>query len=127
MTDIDELKSRVNDIRASRGESSGIASLDAGGAIPPDELLDSDTTLVDITASSATVILVDASSINVKVTLPAASLTQTYFIKKIDESNNYVLIEPQSGEKIDNNDNIRIIVPYTCITIHSDGDDWWII
>ena len=126
-TDIEEFKSKVNDLLASRGADSGVATLDAGGALPPDELLDSTSQVSDYTAANYTVILVDASSVNVIVYLPTAADNLTYYVKKIDTTQHSVFIKPDGDDKIDDADYIEIQVPYTCFTVHCDGSNWWII
>lgn len=76
-----------------------------------------------------TVILVNATSGAVTVTLPAAASYKGrhYYIKKIDSSINTVTIDGNGSETIDDQLTAVISVQYTCLTIFSDGAEWWII
>ena len=82
------------------------------------------------TAGDEMVILVDATSGDKTITLPLASTSpgKVYYIKKIDTTSHKVTIQPNAvDEKIDNETNYEIVVPYTCITPNCDGNNWWII
>ena len=81
-------------------------------------------------AGNEMVILVDASSSKVTITLPIASTNvhKVYYIKKVDTSNNKVIVKGyQESEEIDGEKEFDITVPYTCITPICDGTNWWII
>jgi hypothetical protein len=129
MAETDELKSKLNDLIASQGAARGIAQIDAGGAVPPDTLLDNTTITSVATAGGATVILVDASANDVIVNFPEAaeSTNYTYVIKKIDTSSNAVYLNPYGSDKIEDESVIEITVPDTSITIHCNGTGWVII
>ena len=75
------------------------------------------------------VILCDCTSQNVLVFLRAAARgrSRSYTIKKIDEGGNGVVVYPNEGELIDGQENYELLVPYTSITVFSDGDNWWIL
>ncbi len=75
------------------------------------------------------VILVDASSRDITITLPSAVEfnNRTFYIKKIDSSLNNVIIDGEDDETIDENDTITTNVQYLCLQVASDGANWWII
>jgi hypothetical protein len=75
------------------------------------------------------VILVDASSGTVTVTLPAASgnAGKVYQIKKIDSSGNTVIIDGDGAETIDEAPTLTTTVQYEAFTLVCDGTEWWII
>ena len=81
----------------------------------------------DITAGSNKILFCDASRGQITVTLPAAEENLTYYIKKIDESDNHVVIDPDSADEIDGNLTFALANPYECIKIICDGTDWWVI
>jgi hypothetical protein len=84
----------------------------------------------DFTAKDYVVYLVSAVTNTVIVTLPLASLStdKLYYIKKIDSSGNYVVIQPQSGDFIDGQTAYNITAQFECITVISNGiANWWII
>ena len=78
------------------------------------------------------VILVYNSGFNVNITLPSAALNtgKRFDIKKVDDGN-VVRIKGQSGQTIDGVDIFSgswdILVQYECITVVSDGANWFII
>jgi len=74
-------------------------------------------------------ILVDASSAEVNVILPEAqgNLGRIYHIKKIDNTGNNVVIDGHSNETIDGETTKSIQFQYTCITVTSDGSNWFIL
>lgn len=84
----------------------------------------------DYTAGDEMVILVNATSRDITITLPACSTNPgaVYYIKKVDTSNHRVIIKTDGPEeKIDDEDEFDIAIPYTCITPLCDKSDWWII
>ena len=88
------------------------------------------TKTYNYTAGDEMVILCDASSNNIAITLPTASTnaSKVYYIKKIDTSSHIVTIKGNvPSETVDNEEEYKIAVPYTCITVLCDGSDWWII
>ena len=74
-------------------------------------------------------VLVNASSGDITVTLPAAAshTNRIYTIKKIDSSEHTVTIDANSNEKIDGEETIDLNLQYQYITIACDGDEWFII
>jgi len=87
------------------------------------------TTVSSSTVVGSSVVLVDATSAAVTVTLvPALNwIDQVMRVKKTDTGPNYVLIVPQSGEKVDNTATVAITQSYTCLQLVSDGSNWWIV
>lgn len=82
----------------------------------------------DYTASlSDYMVVADAASNEVKISLPSASSChkREYIVKKVDNSNNNVIIESDSF--IDGAINYRIYTRYTSIKVKSDGTTWHII
>ncbi|HSX05664.1 MAG TPA: hypothetical protein VLF69_04305 [Candidatus Saccharimonadales bacterium] len=84
------------------------------------------------TAYSATtsdeVILVNAASAGVTITLPTAvGNTNLYRIKKIDSSTNFVTIATSSAQTIDGGATAVVKVQYVSVSLVSDGSNWSII
>ena len=80
-------------------------------------------------ASSDTVILADATSGAINITLPAASgaAGARCFIKKTDSSSNTVTIQRSGSDTIDGGTSAVIRVQYTCLQLVSNGSNWFII
>lgn len=83
----------------------------------------------DYTIVDETLILADATSAAMTVTLPAAStLVDTpVHVKKIDSSSNAVTIDGNGSETIDGQLTAAMAVQYTTLTLVSDGTEWWIL
>lgn len=81
-----------------------------------------------ITAND-TVILGDATSGNVTITLPLASIASGYrfCIKKSDSSANNVIIARSGSDTIDGSTSATVSVQYVSLTVVSDGSNWYII
>jgi len=77
--------------------------------------------------SSDEVILADATSGDITITLPSASTGLHYYIKKIDSSSNKVIVDGDGSETIDGSTTQDIISQYDTIEIVSDGTGWYII
>jgi hypothetical protein len=72
-------------------------------------------------------ILVDASAGQVTVTLPAAVMDGMFFnIKKIDSTENFVVVVPESG-LLDGDSSQLIIDPWQSMSVQSLDGDWFII
>lgn len=73
--------------------------------------------------------LCDATSGSLTVTLPAAGAYkgQRFYIKKVDATANTVTIDGDGSETIDGAATAVIAVPMTCLTVVSDGSNWWIV
>lgn len=72
------------------------------------------------------VVLVDATSGSVTITLPASVSGKYFDIKKIDTSVNTVIVTPTSGT-IDGDPNVVISSPYASITIVGDGVNFYVL
>jgi len=81
------------------------------------------------------VILVDASSNDVTVTLPLVTdafnapsiISTTYAIKRIDNTPaNTVLVFPQLAASIDGDINVSLL-PLAYVRVVTDGNNWWIV
>ena len=93
--------------------------------------------VVNISAVSTTYIIVDdddviicdATSAAFTVTLPVAAdnIGKTYHIKKIDISANAITVDGNGSETIDDGATAIITTQYECITVVSDGTEWWIV
>lgn len=72
------------------------------------------------------IVLVDANSGNIDITLPAATTNsnKTYTIKKTDSSANYVKLIPGGGDTIDGETTFYLLTTQQSVTIVSDGTVW---
>lgn len=79
--------------------------------------------------ASQTVILCDASTGAITVTLPAASANggRRYFIKKIDSSAAAVTIDGNASETIDGDLTVVVRLRYRTVLIVCDGSNWHIL
>ena len=114
--------------KGSPGESGGAGA----GATP------STQTLYEVTVATSSlsagmdgnrIILVDASSGDVTVTMPRANRVKglVYHVKKTDSSTNDVIIQPQNSELIDGEDCFIIERQNTNFMIVSDGTAYYVI
>ena len=102
------------------------------GGLPQWETLPTPTVLAvstNITASSATTHIIDASSGPLTIALPAATVKQDayYNFKKIDSTANPITIIPDGLDTIDGNPNIVIEYKNSAIDLVSNGYAWYII
>lgn len=83
----------------------------------------------NITAGSDQVLLVDATTGAINVTLPAANTKtgKTYRIKKTDSTTNLVTIIPNGAETIDGYVNMIVAYHNSTIDIVSNGNYWYIV
>uniref|UniRef100_A0A6M3JQG3 Uncharacterized protein n=1 Tax=viral metagenome TaxID=1070528 RepID=A0A6M3JQG3_9ZZZZ len=82
----------------------------------------------DYTLSSGDgLILVDASGGQVNLTFPAASTLpgKMFKIKKVDTTNNKVVLIPQTGEELEDKVLQNLVCFGDCPEIVSDGDEWY--
>jgi hypothetical protein len=85
------------------------------------------TETANYTATAADeTILMNATSGDVTVTLPAAAAGKRYTIKKLNAPPNKVKIVPSSGT-IEGVTDIEWSVKYQGYTVQSDGTNWWIV
>ena len=77
------------------------------------------------------VILVNASGGIRTVTLPDATLSgmtgRLVFIKKVDSSDNNVVVAAASGQTIDGAADQQIYLQYESMTVVCDGTNWYIL
>lgn len=88
------------------------------------------TKMDDYDAADEMVILADASSIAITISLPTAttSSAKVYYIKKIDSSGNAVTIKGDSiDETIDGETEIVLTLQYQYVMIICDASDWFIL
>jgi hypothetical protein len=78
--------------------------------------------------TSDEIILVDAGSGNVVLTLPtAAGNSNAYDVKKIDSSTHTVTVNTTSSQTIDGGATVTLQVQYASITLVSDGSNWFVV
>jgi len=80
----------------------------------------------DYIANCGEIVLVDASSQQVTVTLPTPKRGCWVVVKKIDSSTNYVIVDG-AGATIDGSATLTISTQYESYILVSDGYDWYII
>jgi len=106
----------VADINITSVISETVQSISSNSVIDPD---------------NGTIILADASSAAITLTLPAASANngKMFKIKKKDNSANAVNVQPASGEKIDGTTNqvISLESPYAGVMVFSDGTEFYLM
>lgn len=75
------------------------------------------------------VVLVDASSAAVTITLPAAATNagRSYHIKKIDSTSNAVTIDGNASETIDGETTQVFSIQWTSLHVYCNGTSWFII
>lgn len=73
-------------------------------------------------------ILGNATGGTITFSLPAITGTQgkRYYFKKVDNSANAVIVDPDASETIDGVSNYQLTNQYEGILIESDGSTWWI-
>lgn len=73
--------------------------------------------------------LCDATSGGITVTLPMAGAYKgvRFYVKKIDATANTVTIDGNASETIDGSATQTITAQYVCLTVMSDGTQWWIV
>ena len=75
------------------------------------------------TANYREFLLVDATSGEITITLPAPVADEELQIKKTDWSSNEIVLV---GGLVDRDSAKRIKYGYTSLTLHCDGTEWWI-
>lgn len=75
------------------------------------------------------VIFANATSGNVTITLPTASSNAGYrfYVKRIDSSGNTCSVARSGSDTIDGQTSMSLDLQYTCLTVVSDGSQWYII
>jgi hypothetical protein len=79
--------------------------------------------------STDTVVIADATSNAVTITLPTASTVTgyRYFIKRKDNTANVVTVARSGSDTIDGAASFTLDLQYTSMTVVSDGTNWYII
>lgn len=79
--------------------------------------------------STDTVVIADATSNNVTVTLPTASTVTgyRYYVKRKDGTANTVSVARSGSDTIDGATSQTLTAQYTSVTVVSDGSNWYII
>jgi hypothetical protein len=81
----------------------------------------------DTTAAPQDVILADASSQSITVTLPTPTEGYSVTVKRTDSSSNAVSIAPSGSETVEGSSSEALEYQFEAITVVSDGTDWFII
>lgn len=87
------------------------------------------STSVSVSAINGIVVLADATTGNIALTLPSATTFSGYhvFIKKIDASSNFVYVDGLGSETIDGSLTKDINTQYTAVHLVASGGNWYII
>jgi len=103
---------------------------DAVWSLPTPSVLAIASTAIDLTLTSAHyTVLVDATTGNRIITLPAAASNtgRVYNVKKIDATGFTVTIDPNAAELIDGAANKIIAAQWTNVAFQSNGTSWFIL
>ena len=90
----------------------------------------STTTAANFSAITGnSIIYCDTTSNSVTVDLPAASTSGglKYVIKRISGTTNNVTIDPSGSELVDGESTIVMYDQYDSLTVHCDGNQWYVI
>lgn len=76
---------------------------------------------------NAQVVLANASSGNVTVTLPTAvgNGGKYFFVKKVDSTGNKVIVS--GAPSIDGDATLELLLQYECVQLVSDGSNWYVV
>jgi hypothetical protein len=120
-----EIEKIKRDLRRTGAQGVGAAAAGGGGISILSQSITGDITLT----VNSQVVLADASSGVITVTLPPAAQVprKEFHIKKTDASVNKVTITPSGSDTIDTGTSYDITTQYTSRRIYSDGSNWWII
>ncbi len=115
---------RINKDKVGVATSSPNSTLEVGGSIGYKVV----SKTSDYAAGNEAIILADAGSGNVTISLPAASAVagRTYTIKKTNNGNN-VIIDGNASETIDGAATKTLSAQYSKVTIVCDGSNWFVI
>lgn len=98
--------------------------------MPTHEIRNTTSQSTDYTVKTADrFVMVDATSAAITITLPLVSTCTVYefSIKKTDSTLNTVTIDGAGSETIDDDLTQLLESQYECLTIVSDGSEWWIV
>ncbi len=105
-------------------DNTPLSTLETGGSFGVKLI----STTTDFTATeNEVVILADATLGNLTITLPAASgvTGRIYIVKKIDTSNNSVIVDPNSTETIDDRTSFNLNKRFASVMFISNGTSWF--
>ena len=87
------------------------------------------TVTANYNAADDSVILINDSSGNIIISLPATANCsgRQYTFKKISSGNNEIIIQPNGSETIDGSGNLYMYVKHDSVKITNDGSNWWVI
>ena len=122
---LDALEDRIGSIETLLTELLGDDFLDFTSRL--DQLFAITAVSVDTTLDETYgTVLVDASGGNITISLPSAvGETRIYNIKKIDSTDNLVIIEPFGSETLDGESNFYINYQYDSYSIINDNSAWF--
>lgn len=105
------------------------ASVQAGDVSTDTIRMSVNTTTSDITVNGESIILCDATSNDITVTLPDVSTNdgRILHVKKIDASGNMVTVSGQSGQLIDGETTQIITAQYVSMQLVASNSGWFII
>lgn len=75
------------------------------------------------------IVLVDASSKDVKITLPRPTFAENhepFLIKRVDDSSNTVIVESENSELIDDSSSYGITSQYETLEVFAKNGQWWV-
>ena len=125
------LNAKLFDVNNSEGTSGQVLSSTGSGVdwidLSSHKLAVTTKTTNYTATTSDNVILVNASSGDVTITLPASSSGLNFTVKKIDSSSNTVTVASNGSETIDGSSTQVIISQYDAISLVSDGSNFYII
>lgn len=83
----------------------------------------------DLELTTEELVLVDASYGRVEITLmpPSDYVGKIVRVKKMDSTNNPVVILPNNGEEVEDDSELVINCQYDCPWLTNDGTDWYLI
>jgi len=82
----------------------------------------------DYAANPYDMVLADASSAPVTVTLPVASGKEVVVVKKVDSTANKVNIVPQQGKTVDGAPSLTLAQPMKSVVLIADqSGNWWVV
>jgi hypothetical protein len=108
------------------------AKLHVFGEVRVEGSLDVETHIVDSDVfldSKHCMVLANASRGPLTITLPKASESRgrLYFVKKIDNTSNAVIMTPRVGERVDGQTSISLTTLNGVVRLVSDGLNWYIV
>lgn len=122
-----------NFVRLPAGSNGQVLKLASGlpswAPVPASQFATTTQTTSYTVSSTDTVVFADATSVNVTITLPAASGLAGYrfYIKRIDGSAHTVTVARSGSDTIDGAASFTLDMQYTAIAVISNGTNWYIL